>query len=64
MEAPGDRPTIDHLYDIFRASGFRFRALLMALVETPEFLQGVGSKEQMIAARKAEAGSGDKYGPQ
>jgi hypothetical protein len=63
METAGDRPTIDHLYDIFRTSGFRFRVLLMALVETPEFLQGAGNQTQ-IAARKAEESSGGKYGPQ
>ncbi len=54
MEAPADQKTINHIYDIFRESGFHFRALLLALAQTPEFSEGSGSGSQQtqIAARR------------
>ena len=39
LETSADQQTIRHTYDIFRESGFRFRALLLALVQAPEFLE-------------------------
>jgi hypothetical protein len=38
-ETPGDQPVIDDLLDTFRDSGFRFRALIIALVTSEPFLQ-------------------------
>ena len=65
MEAPGDRPTIDHLYDKFKASGFRFRGNALA-DGAPGRDAGVpgrfAAKSQFGAA--SDTSSGDKYGPQ
>ena len=39
LETSADEKTIDRLYDQFKASGFKFKSLLVALVESPEFLR-------------------------
>jgi hypothetical protein len=39
LETTSDEKTIDELYGQFRASGFKFKNLLVALVESPEFLR-------------------------
>jgi Protein of unknown function (DUF1592)/Protein of unknown function (DUF1588)/Protein of unknown function (DUF1595)/Protein of unknown function (DUF1587)/Protein of unknown function (DUF1585) len=39
LETTADEKTIDQLYDQFKASGFRFKTLLVALVQSPEFLR-------------------------
>lgn len=38
-ETSADQPAIDELFAKFNASGYRFKTLLMALVESPEFLR-------------------------
>jgi hypothetical protein len=39
LEADADERTIDQLYERFKASGFKMKSLLVALVESPEFLR-------------------------
>jgi hypothetical protein len=39
LEADADEKTIDQLYDRFKTSGFKMKSLLVALVESPEFLR-------------------------
>jgi hypothetical protein len=39
LETASDEKTIDQLYEQFKASGFKFKSLLVALVESPEFLR-------------------------
>jgi hypothetical protein len=39
LETASDEKTIDQLYDRFKASGFKVKSLLVALVESPEFLR-------------------------
>ena len=39
LETASDENTIHQLYDQFKASGFRFKSLLVALVQSPEFLR-------------------------
>jgi hypothetical protein len=39
LETASDEKTIDQLYDQFKASGFKLKRLLVALVESPEFLR-------------------------
>jgi hypothetical protein len=39
LESASDEKTIDQLYDQFKASGFRFKSLMVALVQSPEFLR-------------------------
>lgn len=41
MEAAGDRDTVRAAYTKFRESGFKFKELLVALVRSPQFLEGV-----------------------
>jgi hypothetical protein len=41
LEAPGDRDTIRRAFGAFRDSGFTFKELLVALVRSPQFLEGV-----------------------
>ena len=38
-ETMADQPTIDRAFEAFRASGFRFRALIMSLATSPAFLR-------------------------
>ena len=46
LEASADEKTIDQLYDRFKASGFKMKSLLVALVESPEFLRQWNSLEK------------------
>ena len=39
LETDADEHTIDELYGQFKASGFKFKSLLVALVQSPEFLR-------------------------
>jgi uncharacterized protein DUF1588/uncharacterized protein DUF1585/uncharacterized protein DUF1592 len=39
LETASDEKTIDQLYGQFKASGFKMKSLLVALVESPEFLR-------------------------
>lgn len=39
LETAADEKTIDALFERFKTSGFRFKNLLMALVQSPEFLR-------------------------
>jgi len=39
-ETPADRETIKTAFAAFRESGFRFKELLVALVRSPQFLDG------------------------
>jgi hypothetical protein len=39
LETAGDEPTIDQIFTRFKESGFRFKTLLLGLVESPEFLR-------------------------
>ena len=43
LETSSDEKTIDQLYDQFKSSGFKFKSLLMALVQSAEFLRQWGS---------------------
>jgi hypothetical protein len=48
LETNADEKTIDQLYEQFKGSGFKFKNLLVALVQSPEFLrqwtQSAGSR--------------------
>jgi hypothetical protein len=39
LETSADEKTIDDLFSRFKGSGFRFKQLLIALVQSPEFLR-------------------------
>ena len=39
LETSSDEKTIHQLYDQFKASGFKFKSLMVALVQSPEFLR-------------------------
>ena len=39
LETASDEKTIDQLYEEFKASGFKLKSLLLALVQSPEFLR-------------------------
>ena len=39
LETAADEKTIDGLFERFKGSGFRFKDLLIALVQAPEFLR-------------------------
>ncbi len=39
LETNADEKIIDQLYDQFKGSGFKFKSLLVALVQSPEFLR-------------------------
>jgi len=46
LEGDADEKTIDQLYEQFKGSGFKFKTLLVALVQSPEFLrQWTGSEK-------------------
>jgi hypothetical protein len=51
METPADTETIHQLFVTFRDSGFRFKTLLMALVRSPEFLEGLDNKEKAAQSK-------------
>jgi hypothetical protein len=44
LETNADEHTIDQLYDQFKGSGFKFKSLLVALVQSPEFLRQWASR--------------------
>jgi hypothetical protein len=39
LETAGDEPAIDEMFAKFKDSGFKFKSILLALVESPEFLR-------------------------
>jgi hypothetical protein len=39
LETAADEKTVDQLYARFKDSGFQFKSLLIALVQSPEFLR-------------------------
>ena len=39
LETGADERTIDQIFTRFKESGFRFKTILLALVESPEFLR-------------------------
>jgi hypothetical protein len=39
LETAADEKTIDALYTEFKGSGFKLKSLLIALVQSPEFLR-------------------------
>ena len=41
LETPADRETIKTAFTAFRDSGFKFKELLVALVRSPQFLDGI-----------------------
>jgi hypothetical protein len=43
LETPADRETVRTASAAFRASGFRFKELLVALVRSPQFLDGLAT---------------------
>jgi hypothetical protein len=47
LETTSDEKTIDQLYEQFKASGFKFKSLLVALVESPEFLRQWNSPKKV-----------------
>jgi hypothetical protein len=40
-ETPADRATVNAAAALFRNSGFKFKELLVALVRSPQFLEGL-----------------------
>ncbi len=52
LEANADEKTIDQLYDRFKASGFKMKSLLVALVESPEFLRQWNSPTKSPVAKR------------
>jgi hypothetical protein len=40
-ETPADRATVNAVAALFRNSGFKFKELLVALVRSPQFLEGL-----------------------
>jgi hypothetical protein len=43
LETPADRETIRSAFAVFRDSGFRFKELLVAMVRSPQFLDGLSA---------------------
>ena len=41
LEMPSDEPAIHQLFATFRDSGFRFKTLILALVQAPQFMEGL-----------------------
>jgi len=46
METSADEDTIRHLFTTFRDSGFHFKDMLIGLIKTPEFLDGLDLKPE------------------
>ena len=46
METSADEDTIAQLFASFRDSGFHFKDLLIGLIRTPEFLDGLDLKQE------------------
>ena len=40
-ESPADRPTLTAAAEAFRRSGFKFKEILISLVRSPQFLEGL-----------------------
>lgn len=55
METPADRDTIRAAYAAFRDSGFRFKELMVALVRSPQFVEGL---QRMPSAAASTRGRG------
>jgi hypothetical protein len=53
LEARSDRDTVRETFTAFRESGFKFRELLVALVRSPQFLDGLEEKSQPTPAPAA-----------
>jgi hypothetical protein len=51
QETSADRETVRTAFTVFRDSGFRFKELLMALVRSPQFLDGLDLPAKSSAAR-------------
>ncbi len=49
METGADRDTVRAAFTTFRDSGFKFKELLVALVRSPQFLEGVDDKSGVSA---------------
>jgi hypothetical protein len=39
LETAGDEPAIDQIFARFKDSGFRFKTVLLALIDSPEFIR-------------------------
>jgi hypothetical protein len=50
LETRTDRDTVREAFTAFRDSGFKFKELLVALVRSPQFLDGLDEKSQMTPA--------------
>jgi hypothetical protein len=53
LEARSDRDTVRETFGAFRESGFKFKELLVALVRSPQFLDGLDEKSQVTPAQAA-----------
>ncbi len=53
LETRSDRDTVRAAFTAFRQSGFKFKELLVALVRSPQFLDGLGEKSQPTPAQAA-----------
>ncbi len=52
LETASDEETIHQLFAKFRDSGFHFKDLLIALVRSPEFLQGLDNNDKVAQGRR------------
>jgi len=52
-ETRSDRDTVKEAFTAFRESGFKFKELLVALVRSPQFLDGLDEKSQPTPAQAA-----------
>jgi len=53
LETRSDRDTVKEAFTAFRESGFKFKELLVALVRSPQFLDGLDEKSQVTPAQVA-----------
>jgi hypothetical protein len=51
LETRADRDAVRDAFTTFRESGFKFKELLVALVRSPQFLDGLDEKSQVSPAR-------------
>ncbi len=56
LETTSDEKTIDQLFDHFKASGFKLKSLLVALVQSPEFLRQWNSQVGSVRLQPDRAG--------
>ncbi|MBI1872621.1 MAG: DUF1592 domain-containing protein [Acidobacteria bacterium] len=49
LETRADRETVRRTFTAFRASGFRFKELLVALVRSPQFLDGLEEDKSQVS---------------